>query len=548
MGTWRFELMDDEEPRMYVDKTMQSLLGIFGKEQSPEETYKDWFNNISPQALPSVLDSLKKMKSGKFDENTYLWNHPSKGERYVRCGGTAQKVQNGFLVCGYHYDVDDVVREDLAKVQMLKKTLNEKNDYYNTLGTLAGIYNSLHVINLAEDTFLEFSASNEIKEIMNYKGGAAEMMLQIMSSLTTDKYKQKALNYTNLKTLADRMKNKKYITTQLIGKNIGWFLASFITMETDDQGRPCKVIYTTQSIDEEKKQEEKLIYKSRTDELTGLLNRRAYEEDLYNNKEIPQENDFVYMALDLNGLKIINDSLGHAAGDELLIGASQCMKECLSPYGKIYRTGGDEFIATLCCKEEKLNEVLADFEKKMSSWKGKYINSLSISYGFVSKREEPEMSVGELASIADKRMYDAKAAHYRKTGIDRRGQQEAQKALCQLYTKILKINVSDDSYQIVNMDISEQTSDKGFSDKISSWLLAFGKSGQVHQDDLQEYQSKTDLNFIKDYFSKNKSVLKIFYRRKYGDDFKDVIMEIVPAEDYREDNQTLYLYVKEIDK
>ena len=42
MGTWRIELVDNEEPRMYVDETMRRLLGIDGKYESPEQTYIDW--------------------------------------------------------------------------------------------------------------------------------------------------------------------------------------------------------------------------------------------------------------------------------------------------------------------------------------------------------------------------------------------------------------------------------------------------------------------------------------------------------------------------
>ncbi|MCR4892567.1 MAG: sensor domain-containing diguanylate cyclase [Lachnospiraceae bacterium] len=544
MGTWRIEQVEGEEPRMYVDDTMKMLLGVSGRERTPEETYNDWFNNITPQALPSVIASVDKMKEGKFDENTYLWLHPSKGERYVRCGGTAQKIEKGFILSGYHYDVDDVVREDLAKVVMLQDALDEKNDYYSTLGTLASIYNSLHVIDLVEDTAVEIGA----RDTFYHKQNAGRMIGRIMTELATDEYREKALEYTDLKTLADRMQNKKYISAQLISKSIGWFLASFITMEADGTGRPIRVVFTTQSIDEAKKQEEKLIHRSRTDELTGLLNRRAYEEDIYEQNSVPVMDSFVLMSLDVNGLKVINDTLGHAAGDELLIGASQCMKRSLGPYGRIYRTGGDEFIATLSCDEKKLKEVLADFEETMANWTGKLVDSLTISYGYISKEEEPEMSVREMGIIADKRMYEAKSAHYRKTGVDRRGTQDAYRALSELYTKILKINITDDSYQVINMDDVEKTEEKGFSEKISSWLSSFGTSGQVHPNDLQEYLRKTDLQFLRNYFAGNKVSLSFVYRRKYGDEFKLVMMEIILANDYSDTNQSLYLYVKSIDR
>ncbi len=425
MGTWRVELVDGEEPRMYADDTMKELLGILGKGRTSEETYHDWFDNISPQAVPSVLESINKMKQGRFDENTYIWNHPNKGERYVRCGGTAQEIKGGFSISGYHYDVDDVVREDIAKVVMLEEALSEKNDYYDTLGTLAEVYNSMHVIDLAEDTVVEFSAKKSFSDFVDHKQGAAEKVYEVISKVATDECKERALEYTDLKTLPDRMQNKKYISTQLISKRIGWFLAGFITLKADDEGRPVKVILTTQNIDEMKKQEERLIRNSKTDELTGLLNRRAYEEDIYAKDEVPESEHFVSMALDVNGLKATNDTLGHAAGDELLVGAGQCISKCFGPYGKVFRTGGDEFIAILTCDNEKMKEATACFDETMAEWKGRLVDELSISYGYVSKDEEPEKSVRELGIIADKRMYDAKAAHYRKKGIDRRSQQDA---------------------------------------------------------------------------------------------------------------------------
>lgn len=547
MGTWRIELVDGQEPRMYVDDTMKGLLGITAS-RTPEETYTDWFNNITKDAVPSVLKSVEKMEQGKFDENTYLWVHPTKGERYVRCGGTAMPIPGGYSLRGYHYDVDSVVREEYAQVVMLQDMLDEKNAYYSTLGSLAGIYNSMHVINLVEDTVLEYSATDAVRSVVNHKQGAVEMMVNVMKAVTIDEYVDKALEFTDLTTLADRMKNKKYITSELISKHIGWFLAGFITMETDEDGRPTKVIYTTRSIDEEKKQEEKLIRKSQTDELTGLFNRRAYEEDIYEHNDVPVEEHFVSISLDVNGLKVVNDTLGHAAGDELIVGASHCMKKSLGPHGRIYRTGGDEFIAILFCDDNKLKSVLADFDEMVANWHGNLVDSLTISYGYVSKAEEPGKSVRALGAIADERMYSAKSEHYRKKGVDRRGQQDAHKALCDLYTKILKINLTDDTYQIVNMEVDEQTIEKGFSDKISVWLSSFGKSGQVHPDDLKDYLERTDVQFMKDYFAGNKTSLNVFYRRKYGDDYKSVMMEIIPANDYSEDNQSLFLYVKNIDR
>ena len=549
MGIWRIELVEGEAPRMFVDETMKKLLGTAGQERTPEKTYEDWFSNITPEAVPSVLQSVERMEQGYFDENTYLWNHPTKGVRYVRCGGTSQKIEGGYSLRGYHYDVDEVVRKEQDQTAKLKAALDDKQEYYATLGTLEGIFYSLHVIDLVEDTVVEFNAKSAVREYVNQKQGAAGMMVRVMSALTAEDFKEEALAFTDLTTLAERMRGRRIISKQLIGNNTGWFLASFIAMQQDEKRRPTKVIYTTRIIDEEKRQEEQLIRKTQTDELTGLFNRRAYEEDIYEHEDTPEEDSFIYVSLDVNGLKVVNDSLGHTAGDELIIGACQCMRKSLGPHGKLYRIGGDEFVAILFCPDEQVKDILADFDNTIANWSGKLVDRLTISYGWISKTEAPDYSVRQLGSVAEQRMYESKDAYYKTMGLDRRGQKDAHKALYELYTKILKINVTDDTYQIVNMDVEEQTAAKGFAgDSISKWLTTFGTSGQVHPEDLDDYLKHTDLQYIREYFRGDKTSLHIFYRRKYGEEFKQVMMEIIPANDYSGDNQSLFLYVKNIDK
>ena len=53
---------------------------------------------------------------------------------------------------------------------------------------------------------------------------------------------------------------------------------------------------------------------------------------------------------------------------------------------------------------------------------------------------------------------------------------------------------------------------------------------------------------MKDYFASDKTSLHIFYRRKFEEGFKQVMMEIIPADDYSNDNQSLFLYVNNIEK
>lgn len=157
-----------------------------------------------------------------------------------------------------------------------------------------------------------------------------------------------------------------------------------------------------------------------TDDLTGLFNRRGFEEDC---EKILEENSVsgtTIIMMDVNGLKVVNDTYGHMAGDELLMGAAKCISTSMGKYGTIYRTGGDEFVALLQCSKSQLKDMLQTFEHITESWKGTYQSELSISKGIVVCKEHEDMTFEEMKKMADKLMYESKDEYYERTGKERR--------------------------------------------------------------------------------------------------------------------------------
>jgi diguanylate cyclase (GGDEF)-like protein len=159
---------------------------------------------------------------------------------------------------------------------------------------------------------------------------------------------------------------------------------------------------------------------ARTDAPTKLLNRRAYAEDIQKLKASRRLEKLRYVSLDLNGLKEANDTLGHEAGDELIKNTARFMMTAFDHLGKLYRTGGDEFVALLMCDRANYEEALDIFNEGVELWKSVRGRPFSVSVGEASKEEFPDFSIDELAKCADKRMYEAKDEYYRKTGKTRR--------------------------------------------------------------------------------------------------------------------------------
>lgn len=151
-----------------------------------------------------------------------------------------------------------------------------------------------------------------------------------------------------------------------------------------------------------------LEYQAVHDSLTGILNRRAYDHAIENIKKHPLDNDFVVYVSDIDNLKVINDSIGHDAGDELIKTYARIANKYLSPLGLFYRTGGDEFIGLLYGDKEKLKEVTDIIVEECLNYKGDLIEKVEFSYGATFANDFSSPNINNLLNIAEERMYDLK--------------------------------------------------------------------------------------------------------------------------------------------
>lgn len=295
----------------------------------------------------------------------------------------------------------------------------------------------------------------------------------------------------------------------------------------------------------ERAQKNELQQISYKDQLTNLSNRRRLEAVLEGlRKETGIQ--MTVISMDLNGLKTTNDAHGHTAGDELLVGAADCIRETFSAYGECFRTGGDEFMAIIVGEKFDKTARVSDFESNMKKFRSEYNKELSISYGIASTEELGALSVDELCKMADRTMYANKSAFYMTKGNDRRGQRSAYSAICASYTKILKVDLSEDTFEIISMDENEKCENSGYAETISGWLYNFAAAGQIHDDDVLMYLAKTEIGHLRSFFAEGNTSFAIHYRRRFGDEFKKVMLEMVPAPEYTQLHQKVYLYVKVI--
>jgi diguanylate cyclase (GGDEF)-like protein/PAS domain S-box-containing protein len=118
----------------------------------------------------------------------------------------------------------------------------------------------------------------------------------------------------------------------------------------DAEARSARLIFQMQDITNRKRAEEQLLHDALHDTLTGLPNRALFTDRLKLTLARAKRlgaHQFAVLFLDLDRFKVINDSLGHMIGDQLLVGIARRLETCLRPGDTVARLGGDEFTILL---------------------------------------------------------------------------------------------------------------------------------------------------------------------------------------------------------
>ncbi len=165
------------------------------------------------------------------------------------------------------------------------------------------------------------------------------------------------------------------------------------------------------NITDRKRAEARMRYLGQHDVLTALKNRAFYQEQL---AQFNTQGPFPIgvIVVDVNGLKPINDRLGHSVGDSLLQRAATALTQAVDAQGDVARMGGDEFACLLPhCDESALRQLREKIDAAVNAQnKNHDVPMLSMSVGYAVCEKSGELD--EALRRADVSMYAAKRTHY----------------------------------------------------------------------------------------------------------------------------------------
>jgi len=183
----------------------------------------------------------------------------------------------------------------------------------------------------------------------------------------------------------------------------------------DKQGNILGVILVFHDVSKARKMSEQLSWQASHDSLTGLINRLEFEvrlEKTLVDQDIETQNALLYV--DLDQFKVVNDTCGHVAGDELLKQLSTLLKKHIRDIDTLSRLGGDEFgILLQQCPAQRANEIaeaiISDLNQFRFSWLDKAF-SIGASIGLVPFSNHNNETITSLMTAADVACYAAKDA------------------------------------------------------------------------------------------------------------------------------------------
>lgn len=237
--------------------------------------------------------------------------------------------------------------------------------YKNVIHALSGVYFAMLHINLANGEISPMLLPEDARELIGMGNQHYEFAKNVfVGNYVEEDYRKQLSYFMEITTLADRLKDNRFISMDYIGLNNLWRRMIFTASQVDDDGVVRHVLLAIEDTDAEKNKQTVLEYQVEHDALTGLLNRSAFEKytSLFKGTEIP----LAFILVDINKFKQINDTYGHEVGDAVLKDLANALTASFGASDLVMRIGGDEFCVLLSGYDERNRQELMEFVEQVN--------------------------------------------------------------------------------------------------------------------------------------------------------------------------------------
>ena len=279
------------------------------------------------------------------------------------------------------------------------------------IGAVADMYVSIYDIDLSADTLRVIRRKEKGTQKIEENQNEAQNALNSLVDANVDEMsKPVMIPFVDAATLADRLEHTETVTEEFLNAQRKWCRGRFVAAERDPEGKAVRVLLVVESIDEEKRRRDNLKTLSETDQMTGLNNRAAGERKI--RALVNGGTGGMFVMLDVDKFKSVNDRFGHDVGDEVIIAVAKAMMAAFRNTDILMRFGGDEFVAYApgVLSEEKGKLIIKRLFKNMMDAKIEKLDGskVFVSIGAAFCQNDEILPFSELYKRADSCAYESK--------------------------------------------------------------------------------------------------------------------------------------------
>lgn len=210
------------------------------------------------------------------------------------------------------------------------------------VSAVADIYDAMTLVDLRTDRMTVLRSSEDLERVLEGDlNGYSRRIAGMAERMAAEESRDMLARFMDPATYEERLTDARSISFDFLSDQGRWLRIQLIVVDRDAKGRLKHIIWAIESIDRERRQQERLRRLAETDALSGLRNRRSGEART--RAHLAADAPGVFILLDIDRFKSINDQFGHIVGDLVITAVADCLRRTFREGDTVFRLGGDEF-------------------------------------------------------------------------------------------------------------------------------------------------------------------------------------------------------------
>ncbi|MDD4689447.1 MAG: EAL domain-containing protein [Eubacteriales bacterium] len=350
----------------------------------------------------------KDMNPEEFEKYQYFWDFSDITER-INTNTNTSIVFNSNSIGWQMASLVDLERDNNGKVtkvlwfsQNIDEKVKQEKKTEDVKDAFVESYDMAYQIDIDINKCYEIKRNEKVRAIVSQVGDVGEIIHTFITHGVDPGYQAFMYDFVNLETLNQRLEGKKRISAEFEGQLCGWIRADIVPITYSEDGKLKQFIFGVNMIGKEKLAE--------LDSMTGLLNSGTSQKQIEKMLKSGDVKGGALLIVDMDELKTINDTKGHQAGTDAIVGVADCIKNKFRSTDIIGRYGGDEFIVFLKGYEdrekqlkEKVQSLLTDIATS------EFIEGCTVTCTIgIALVDDEATSFKKLFGRADYALYNAK--------------------------------------------------------------------------------------------------------------------------------------------